>query len=189
MANGTDNIKTSKPKVGGGIFRAPLGTAVPTDFNTPLDAAFKSLGYVSEEGVVRSEEYPSDPKVAWGGDEVADLPGTHALNFSATLLEGRNAEALKAIRGEENVTVDDATGAITVKTNSKRAPRAVYVIESDSVRDVIFDAQISLSGDVTYVHNDVIQYEVSWKAFPNADGDKSAQYFPADNAAPAVESV
>ena len=184
MANGTDNIKVAKPKVGGGLFRAPLGTKLPTSYDEPLDPAFVSMGLVGEEGVTRSEEAESDDKIAWGGDAVADLPGNHSLSLSATLLEGRNATTLKAIRGDANVIVDEMTGAIEVLTNSKRAPRAVYVVDTDSVRDVIPNAQISASGDVQYVHNEVIQYETTFKAYPDADGNKARQYFPGDVDAP-----
>lgn len=40
------NVSTGKPKVGGAIFRAPLGTTLPTDATTALDAALSHLDIV-----------------------------------------------------------------------------------------------------------------------------------------------
>lgn len=45
------NVSTPKPKVGGAIFSAPLGTTLPTDATTALNVAFKGLGYVSEDDI------------------------------------------------------------------------------------------------------------------------------------------
>ena len=35
------NVTTAKPKIGGAVYSAPLGTALPTDATTELDNAFK----------------------------------------------------------------------------------------------------------------------------------------------------
>ena len=44
------NVSAGKPKVSGAVYRAALGSTLPTDATTSLDAAFKELGYVSEDG-------------------------------------------------------------------------------------------------------------------------------------------
>ena len=41
MANNKANVTTGKPKVGGAVFRAPVGTTLPTDASTALNSAFK----------------------------------------------------------------------------------------------------------------------------------------------------
>ena len=63
-------VTVSKPKVGGAVYRAPLGTTPPTDATTALDKAFKSLGYISEDGLTNSNSPESDSIPAWGGDKV-----------------------------------------------------------------------------------------------------------------------
>ena len=40
-------VTAAKPKTGGAVFCAPLGTALPTDATTKLNEAFKNLGYAS----------------------------------------------------------------------------------------------------------------------------------------------
>ena len=49
------NVTAAKPKVGGAVWRAPLGTTLPTDAKTALDKAFKSLGYISSDGLTNAK--------------------------------------------------------------------------------------------------------------------------------------
>lgn len=43
----TANVTTGKPKVAGAVYRAPSGTALPTDASTALAAAYLDMGYIS----------------------------------------------------------------------------------------------------------------------------------------------
>ena len=54
MATTAAYVTAGKPKVGGAVFRAVAGTAAPTDATTALAAAFKDLGYCSEDGLVNT---------------------------------------------------------------------------------------------------------------------------------------
>ena len=46
-----ENVSAGKPKIGGAVWVAPVGTELPTDTAGSLNAAFKDLGYCSDDGV------------------------------------------------------------------------------------------------------------------------------------------
>jgi len=181
--NNSSNVSTGKPKVGGAIFVAPAGTAVPTDANTPLAGDFVNLGYVSEDGLTNTVETDTNDTQAWGGDTVLSEQTTYKETFSFGLIETKEA-ALAQYYGPENVEVDGA-GAIKVRHNGRTLPEQVAVVEtvmSDGrvKRTVIEKAKMSdRSGDVTYTDGDPVTYPIVWNAKPNADGDTAIDYIAA----------
>ena len=94
--NSVSNVTAGKPKVGGSMFRAPAGTELPTNATSELAAAFKCLGYVSEDGVTNAISIDSEDIKAWGGDTVLTPQTGKTDTFQAALLESLNIEALKA---------------------------------------------------------------------------------------------
>lgn len=178
--NDASNVSFGKPKATGAVFVAPAGTTIPTNATTALDAAFKGLGYVSEDGLVNSVETDTETVTAWGGDQVLSGQTSFAETFTVNLIE-TNADALAVYYGEDNVT-DDGSGNITVKQNSKLLPNVVVVFElvltgGRIKRIVVPNAQITdRSGEITYVDGEPIAYPAVFNAYPDADGNTHTEY-------------
>lgn len=179
--NNAQNVTAGKPKVGGAIYRAPLGSSLPTTATEALDAAFVNVGYISEDGLVNSNSATSENIKAWGGDIVLTTLTEKPDTFQFTLLEAKNPEVLKAVYGDANVAVDGGTGEITVHANSSQQPNNAWVIDmalKDNTlkRIVIPDAGVSSVGDITYADGSAVGYQTTISAMPDENADTHLEY-------------
>lgn len=179
MAN-SQNVTYGKPKVGGAIFSAPLGTALPTDATTNLDLAFKELGYASEDGVTNNNSPESETVQAWGGDTVLVTQTSKEDSFVYQLIEATNVDTLKEVYGAGNVTGDLTTG-ITVTANS--TPLEAHSIVIDMIlkggvlkRIVLPNATVSEIGEIVYNDTDPVGYETTLFCSPDEDGNTHYEY-------------
>lgn len=184
------NVTFSKPSVSanksGYIWVAPLGTTIPTDATTELNAAFVGLGYLSEDGLTEPASFTAgDDIVAAGGDTVAQADPTFSKTWTGTCIEALNEDLLKVAYGSANVTVTAATetkgGVITVKEQAGDLEHHVIVIDEmlkggRKRRNVMPDATFLITGDISHVHTALVNFEFTINAYPTAAAPAQTQY-------------
>lgn len=190
MANSTANVNIGKPKVGGAIYRAPLGTALPTDATTALNAAFACLGYASDDGLTNSNSPSSSNIKAWGGDIVYTYNSEQTDTFSFTLIESTNTEVLKAVYGNDNVSGSLSTG-ISIAANATERGASSWAFElvlqdGGAKRIVVPKAFVTEIGEIAYSDESAVGYEITITAMVDETGNTHYEYLVAASTAAAT---
>lgn len=175
----TQNVTAAKPKTGGAIHRAPIGTKLPTSYSDTLDTAFKNLGYVSEDGVTNGNSPSGDKVRAWGGTTVLNYMEDKPDTFKLKLIEAFNPEVLKTIYNEANVT--DSSGDIHVKATAEEMKQYAWVIDmllkgNRAKRIVIPIASITELEEIVYKDNEPVGYGITLSAEPDSSGIYHHEY-------------
>ena len=178
--NSASNVTTGKPNLLGAVYRAPLGTTLPTDATTARDGSFVCMGYISADGLTNTNNASTSPIKAWGGDTVLVAQTDKTDTFAFTMLESLKSDVLGAIFGTANVSGTLAAG-ITVKVNAEPQEEASWIIEMafrDGIakRIVIPDAAISALADIVYKDDTAVGFGVTLSALPDSSGNTHYEY-------------
>ena len=180
--NNNDNVYVGKPRVGGAVFAAPVGTPVPADAVSALPDAFFCVGYISSDGFSTSNTRKSEAKQAWGGDTVGSAQSEYADTATMTMLETK-PENLRIVYGSDNVVVDpDDPRKYRVRHNSKELDGWVWGVEQllgteRVLRTVIDKGQVSSLEEVKRNNEDFMGYKVTLSMYSNAEGDTYNDYY------------
>lgn len=146
------------------ISLAPVGTTLPTDLTTALDAAFEDVGWIHSDGLTESLTGSVEKIRGWQGNGVVrtrmNEPGT-TLTFTA--LESKAlTSGLRYV--ESDVTTAAGVRKATRSAGQRIAPRAAVIdlFDSDSdeiqMRLVIPRLEVAPNGDLVYANSDIAGY-------------------------------
>lgn len=183
MAGSTTNDSTmvslGKFKVGGYAYWAPSGTALPPDSSTPLAAAFKLLGYLSEDGLTNTTDTDTTEIKDANGTTVMKVITSYAESYQFALLEVLRVEAAKMRYNSDAVTGTDKS--MTIKHQMPSDEDFVLVFEiamTGDVKDrlVIGNATRAEFGDRQVHAGDAQVYDVTVSANDMGNGVTAIEY-------------
>lgn len=177
----SNNVSTGKPKVNGAIFRAPLGTPLPTSATEALDAAFEELGHVSEDGVTNNNTAETETIYDWGGMPVLNEITEKPDEWSLTLIESLLVAVLRTVYGDQNVAYDDETGVVHIMATAEMVSDKSYVIDiamrgGALKRIVIPVGSLGEVGEIVYKRNEAIGYPITIKGMDDGTGTTHHEY-------------
>lgn len=176
--NQTKNVAVAKGVAGGYYYAAPVGSTLPTDYESELDAAFKLLGYISEDGITESTDEDTTDVNDMNGDMVLSEQATHTKTFGNTMIETK-AGVLKEYFGDDCVTDEDGMITVAEKSGMRRNHAYVYDLALQNGRReriVIPNGKVTEVGEITYASGEALGYETTTTAFPDESGVKTYRY-------------
>lgn len=180
MPNNKKNASLGKPMAGGMVYVAPTGTTLPADATTTLPAAYKSVGFISEDGITNSTDTDTTTVTDAGGTTVINEISSYAESYQFAMME-TSADALGVRFETSNVKTEG--DKLTVDHKMPTGESKIYVFEilmtgNRVKRIVVPDGTITEYGDTQYHAGDAILYDVTVSANPSAliDGATSREY-------------
>jgi hypothetical protein len=157
--------------VTGSLYKAPVGTAMPTDVTTALGVAWVELGY-TETGPKMSVDTSKESFIPWQSLSPVREVITEQTVSAAFALWQRNATTLKLAWGGGTVTGTTTRVFTPPASPSVNEGAFVFEIVDGAIIDryCIARASIALAGDVEFLKDKITQYELELTYLQPATG-------------------
>lgn len=156
---------------GADVYVAPVGSTAPTDTTTALDAAFKALGLLSDDGATEGRSEDTTDHYAWGGILVRTTRAHHKRTMKVTALEDNDIVFKLVNAGSTSATVTGrTTRTVKVPTTDPRAFVFELTDGTNTWRRHIAKGEVLEVADIAFSESDMTAYELTINVYPAADG-------------------
>lgn len=162
----------------GAAYVAPPKTAGPVDAVAAWPAAFKDIGWISDDGITESNSTDTTEIKGWqGGQTVRKVISSSEVTFSFTAIESNKTVLELYHKGSKVVTT---TGKSVLAIKAPGPDRRAFgfdLVDGDAhIRIVIPDGEVTETGEITYKSDEAISYELTITAYPDANGTVAIKY-------------
>lgn len=164
----------------GRVAFAPLGTALPTDATTALNAAFVEVGYIDEDGVTITPDITTEDLMAWQSySPIRVLTTGYILEISMNLMEWIEENIILALGG--GVFTDNLDGTWDYQLPAPgEKDTYIMVIEghdgNERYRWVLERVEQSETGDIVLNKGEASMFPLTVKALAGTGGRPGSIY-------------
>ncbi|MFD9949685.1 hypothetical protein ACFWYW_55635 [Nonomuraea sp. NPDC059023] len=158
--------------VTGAVYAGPTSATAPTSATSSVPAAYNDMGYISEDGVTEAYDEDTQDIQAWqGGAIVRTLISSSKATLQFTMIESKASTLELFHKGSTMESLGVNGYKIDVKTpNVVRKKFILDVLDGDKhIRIYVPDGEVTERGEITYVNDDTISYNVTVTCYPVAD--------------------
>lgn len=182
------NVFTGAPDVrySGGFWIGPPAydsALFPDDpFEDPLEIAERlqmdSAGFITSDGVAKTADRSTEKLLDWNLDLIDVLTTDYGVQLTVTFAEAANAAVLRAVYGDDNVTVvaptEDQQGYVHIQERSDDLPRKSIMFDLKGKNDAkgrgfAAEAQVASVGEITFNKQNLIQYQATIDVYADVD--------------------
>lgn len=168
------NAQNVRVGITGAVYKAPPGTPLPTSSTAALNAAYRNLGFVSEDGIEENWEDSVDDIIAWqNASNVRSVTTGSVLSLALTLIETTGAVLEMFHRG--STMTEPTAGNFRLDVKPVVADPSLWVLDVVDglkiVRLSVGNGEIVERGAVQYKNGEPVAYPVTLRGYPDAAGN------------------
>ena len=162
----TLNAKNVRFARTGGLWSAPVGTALPTSNTDPIPATFQSWGYLGPDGIGEAISQTSEDVPAWqNGDIVGTVVTESTATYSVPAMETRK-HIIEEVYG---TVVNEVDGSYEIDPGAVK-PRRLFIMEVVDTTTMkkmrkTFEGQVTEVGEINYTSTESIILTPTIKVF------------------------
>lgn len=156
--------------VTGAVYAGPTSATAPTTAVSVIPATYNDLGYLNEDGVTETYDEDVQDIQAWqGGAIVRTLISSSKASLSFTMIESKASTLELYHKGS---TMEAISGGYKIDVKLPNALRKKFILDvldgSTHLRIYVPDGEVNERGEITYINDETIAYNVTITCYPVA---------------------
>lgn len=153
------------------VYAGAVGTTAPTDTSTSLNAAFKDLGFITEDGLTETREQETKDHYASGGVLIRTTRSKHKRSFKFACLESNQYVFPLVNPGSSQATNTGTTTRSVVVPEPLEKAWVLQQADGSYIRRIhIARGEVVEVAEIKASDSEMVMFELTVNVYPSAAG-------------------